>query len=135
MKILIADDNRTALLLLESYLMVYGACELVEDGMKAVLAVGEALRKGQPYNLICLDINMPNMDGKKALLQIRRLEKDAGIQLGDGAKIIMTTVSKEAVDVLGSFAANCEAYLVKPITREELVNQLKTLGLLPNKPA
>ena len=44
------------------------------DGMEAVDAFMMALEDGEPYDLVCLDIMMPVMDGYQALMGIRNLE-------------------------------------------------------------
>lgn len=49
------------------------------DGREAVTAFTEALDAGEPFDLICLDVMMPEMDGHTALASIRRIESEHGI--------------------------------------------------------
>ena len=51
------------------------ANDVTVDGMEAVDAFMMALEEGNPYDLVCLDIMMPVMDGYQALVGIRNLEK------------------------------------------------------------
>jgi two-component system chemotaxis response regulator CheY len=95
-----------------------------------VNAFRKAADTGLPYDLVCMDILMPEMDGFTAVRQIRALEEVRGVQSGAGAKIIMTTASGETSDVLRSVRESCDAYLVKPLSAAQLLGHLKQLGLL-----
>lgn len=129
MRILIVEDDITSRFLLTEYLSEYGTCHVAVDGEEAVKAVADALENNQHYDLVCLDIKMPKMDGHEALKEIRRLEAEKGIMLGDGVKIIMTTTVSASNAIMNAFNEQCDAYLVKPISQERLVEQVKNLGL------
>ena len=75
MKSLIVEDDFTSRLLLQEYLKVYGIPHIAVNGREAVEAVRLALEARDHYNLICLDIMMPEMDGQQALREIRALEE------------------------------------------------------------
>ena len=77
--------------LLQAILAPHGACHVAVGGREALEAFKMALKDKQPYNLICLDIMMPEMDGQEVLKEIRRTEDELGISGCDRAKIIMTT--------------------------------------------
>lgn len=94
----------------------------------------EALSEGQPYDLICLDIMMPQMDGHDALAAIRRIEKEHGINGLDGAKVIMTTALSDSKNIIGAFRKGCEVYIVKPVKKEKLLEEMEKLGLLSKMP-
>lgn len=135
MRILVVEDDFVSRCLLCELLAPYGSCHVATDGKEALDAVRRALDAKEPYQLICLDIMMPNMNGQEALRQIRALESERGIMLGEGVKIIMTTALSDAKNILEAFNEQCEAYLVKPITRDTLTRQLQTLGLLEGDPS
>lgn len=103
MKILIAEDDLACCRLLQSFLSDYGDCLVTINGLEAVKAVKDALDEGQPYDLICLDIMMPNMDGHEALKAIRQIESEHGISCLDGVKVIMTTALGDSKNVMGAF--------------------------------
>ncbi|MBI4798134.1 MAG: response regulator [Desulfarculus sp.] len=130
LRILIAEDESVSRQVLMKHLSPLGQVDLALDGHQAVEAVFASLRAGQGYDLICLDILMPNLDGRAALTAIRDLEEQNGLPLGHGAKIVMTTALRDAGSILGSFGQACDAYLAKPVTKEGLFKQLKALGLV-----
>ncbi|OEU73455.1 MAG: hypothetical protein BA874_03035 [Desulfuromonadales bacterium C00003068] len=129
MKILIAEDDLTSRLILENFLQEYGTTNVVVNGTEAVSAVRSALKDGQPYDLICLDIMMPEMDGVKALEKIRKSEEGRGVTSTYGAKIIMITALDDPKNVMNSFKELCDAYIVKPIDKTMLLQKLDEIGL------
>jgi len=130
MKILIVEDDFISRQVLMEHLSFLGRCDIAVDGEEAVQAVQLAIKNETPYELICLDIMMPKMDGHAALKAIRESEDQAGIMLGDGAKVIMTTALKDSGNIMKAFKENCEAYLSKPISRNKLLDQLAKFGLI-----
>ncbi len=131
MKTLIVEDDFTSRLLLQQILLKWGQAHIAVNGKEAVEAVRIAMESGDPYNLICLDIMMPEMDGQEALKHIRKLEEDCCILSYQGAKIIMTTALGDMKNVNNAFHGLCDAYLVKPIDKKKLVENLQTLALVP----
>ena len=85
MKFLIVDDDPACREFLVAVLLPYGSCDLAFDGAEAIDAFRLALDDGEPYDLICLDIMMPGVDGHKALDGIRSIEHERGIGGLDGA--------------------------------------------------
>ena len=73
---------------------------------------------------------MPGLDGHEALREIRRIEAKHHIDDEDRVKIIMTTVLSDREHIMAAARGNCQAYLVKPIGKEMLLEKLQTLGLL-----
>jgi len=131
MKILIVEDDLPSRLLLKKMLQPYGECDLVANGQEAVDAIRLARNKREPYRLICLDIMMPEMDGRTALKIIRTEEEDAGLLPSQSVKVIMTTALRDIENVASAYRELCDAYLCKPIEREKLVGLLGELDLLP----
>jgi len=86
--------------------------------------------EGKPYDLICLDIMMPELDGMKTLKTIRDIEKQKGVEESKRAKIIMTTALNDTGSVLGAFETGCEAYAAKPIDMKKLAEVMRKLGLI-----
>jgi two-component system chemotaxis response regulator CheY len=130
MRALIVEDDLVSRLLLQTYLSRYGACDVAVNGREAVQAFGMALEEGSPYDVICMDIAMPEMDGKEAVKRVRALEQASGVSATGAVKIIMTTASKDIRDVLQSFQELCDAYLFKPIDTGKLLQELNTLQLV-----
>lgn len=129
MRILIAEDDLASRKFLYKILSQYGDCDLTVNGIEAVEAFLTAWDLGKPYDLICLDIMMPKVDGIKALKAIRDLEKQKEIKGTDRAKVIMITALNDTESVFSSFQTGCEAYAAKPIDTEKLIEVMQELGL------
>jgi len=130
MRILIAEDDPTSRKFLFKFLSRYGECDLTVDGLEVLDAFLLSLKEKTPYDLVCLDIMMPKVDGVKVLKVIRNLEKENGIASEDRTKVIMITALGETEYVQQSFEIGCEAYATKPIDTEKLVQVLQKLKLL-----
>ena len=117
MKALIVEDDFSSRLLLQELLKPYGAAHVAVNGVEALKVCEESIKKGELYDLICLDIMMPEMDGQTALKKIRSLEDTTGIGYSKRPKIVMTTALGDVKTVMGSFYELCDGYLVKPFTR------------------
>ena len=130
MKILLAEDDYVTRKAMDSFLSKYGDCDVTVDGMEAVDVFMLALEEGEPYDLVCLDIMMPVMDGYQALMGIRNLEKERNISKEDQAKIIMTTALNDEKNVKMAFELGCTIYSGKPIDQVRFEQALKKLGLV-----
>ena len=130
MKSLIVEDDFAARRLMQIYLASFGQSDVAVNGIEAVNAFEISLKENDPYDLICLDIMMPQMDGMEALARIREIEKNHGIGGHDSVKVIMTTAKHLSSDIFSAFNSGCEAYIIKPIQKNELVKEIEKLGLL-----
>lgn len=130
MKILIVEDDFASRKLLGEFLLPYGVCELAANGREGLEAYKSALSEEKPYDLVCLDIMMPEMNGHEVLAAIRDHEKSIGVGGRDSVKILMTTAVTDPKNILKAFNSQCEGYMLKPISRKKLVAQLEALGLL-----
>lgn len=130
MKILVVEDDFKNRKLLQSQLSIFGECDTAVDGKEAILAFRMSLYNHQPYDLICMDIMMPNVDGTEALRKIRQIENDRGYQDEEKVKVIMTTALDDPEAVIDSYEEGATAYLVKPITKKKLFEELLRLGLI-----
>ncbi|WP_136796120.1 MULTISPECIES: response regulator [Desulfosediminicola] len=131
MKILIVEDDFLTRSLLSALLSEYGVCHVAANGEEALAAVTRAYAENSPYDLICLDIVMPVMDGQKALHDIRQIEEKHGISGLDACKVIMITAQDDSENIMRAFhQGKCEAYLTKPLDRDKLLYHLKELGLV-----
>lgn len=129
MKCLIAEDDLVARKTLETILSDVCECHTTVNGQQAVDAFKTALDQGEPYDLLCLDIMMPEMDGHEALLAIRELEDAAHLDESACARVIMITSVRDPIHVLDAFRGGCEAYIVKPIEKSKLFEEMNQLGL------
>ncbi len=129
MKVLIVEDDFMSRTLMIACLSHLGECHVAVNGKEAVEAFNTAVLKEVPYDLVTLDIMMPEMDGQSALKAMRAIEDEHESQLRGNAKIVMTTALKDCQNVMGAFKNQCDGYLVKPITFEDVQNIVDTLGL------
>ncbi len=130
MRILIAEDDFVSRKFLSKFLSTFGECDITVDGMEAIEVFVTALDSKQYYDLVCLDIMMPEVDGVKALKTIRQLEEERNLPKSDRAKIIMTTALNDPVGIHKTYDLGSEAYAVKPIDTVKLVEVMTKLGLI-----
>ena len=130
MRILIAEDDFTSRKVLLKFLSEYGECDVTVDGMEAIDAYLRALEEDAPYDLVCLDVMMPVLDGYQALKNIRDIEREKKIPEEKTAKIIMTTALNEEKNVKKAFELGCTVYCAKPIDMVKLRSTLEMLGLI-----
>ena len=130
MKTLVVEDDFTSRLLLQELMKQYGQVHVAVNGKEAVTAVEKAFAANEPYDLICLDIMMPEMDGQEALSKIRSLEEARGTLSTEGIKIVMTTALDDVKSVSKAYEKLCDGYLVKPIDKAKLTRQLRELKLV-----
>ncbi len=131
MRILIAEDHDISRDILTIILSEFGACDVVVDGEEAVLAFETAWEDTAPYDLICMDIMMPNMNGQEALRRIRALENTLLVPASGRAKIIMVSALGDSDSIVEAcYRGMANGYVVKPIQKEKLVREFRNLGLL-----
>ena len=130
MKILILEDDVHLLKVLIRVMSKYGEYYATDNGADAVRVFDEAMSDGEPFDVALLDIMLPGMDGYEVLGYIRRIEATYKRDGLEGAKVIMVTALNAAKNILHAFKENCEAYLTKPYSTEELETTLASLGVL-----
>lgn len=130
MRILLAEDDFASRKFMDKQLSRYGECDVMVDGEEAVDAFMMALEEDEPYDLACLDVMMPVMDGYQVLKAIRNIEKQKKIPKDKCVKVVMTTALNEERNVKMAFDLGCEAYVGKPIDVDKFEKVLKKLGLI-----
>lgn len=127
MRSLIVDDDDMGRLMLASFLEELGPCEQAENGQQALELIDAAATAASPYNLICLDIIMPIMDGTTTLRGIR--ERDQ--QQGRRTKVFMISACNSPQDIEDAFfEGDCDDYVVKPFQREAVTQMLQRHKLI-----
>ena len=118
-KILLVEDNKINQLVAKRFLTQFGfQSDVANDGREAVQKVEE-----NDYNLILMDIQMPEMDGFEATQFIRLMEN----QKKKEVKIVAMTASVLKEDVAGCYRAGMDDYIPKPFDPKELYNKILTL--------
>ncbi len=130
MKTLIVKDDFTSRLLLQEMLKEYGVAHIAVNGLEAITAVRQSMLENEPYDFICLDIMMPELDGHQVLKHVRDAEKERGIQSSRRTKIVMTTGLRDIKNVMKAFDNICDGYLFKPIDKSKLLKILNKHTLI-----
>lgn len=130
MRALIVDDDSANRFILEQFLKPFGKTETAADGEEGLQKFVEGLVNHLPYDLVCLDIMMPGLNGMEVLRRIRSEEAERGIFGLDGVKVIMISAVADKDTVIDAFRDGCEAYLIKPLNRDDLIRNLKNLKLV-----
>lgn len=133
MRILIAEDDYVSRKFLYKFMSQFGECDITVDGMEAIEVFLMALDEQHYYDLICLDIMMPEVDGIKALKTIRKLEEERKVPKEKMAKVIMTTALNDPKGIFETFDLGSEAYAVKPIDTDKLIDVMKRLKLIKDE--
>ncbi len=130
MKVLIVEDDFASRKFIMNYLSNYGECDVTVDGMEAVDAFMMAMEDGTPYDLICLDVMMPVMDGYQVLKTIRDIETQKKLTEDEKAKVIMMTALNEEKNVKKAFELGCTVYCAKPVDVDKLYEVMKKMKLV-----
>lgn len=130
MRSLVVEDDFTERILLTEFLKSYGECDNAHDGKAALKMVSRAVEMGAYYDLICLDIVMPEVDGHTTLAGIRRIEAEKKVPSTKAAKIIMVTALTDRKNFFAAMGANCDGYIRKPVRLEMLLEELKNMKLI-----
>jgi two-component system chemotaxis response regulator CheY len=128
-KILVVEDELTSRELIKVILEPHGQVDTASDGIDALKKFNLALAS-QPYDLICLDIMLPKLDGQQVLKGIRKIEAERGVFGPEGVKIIMLSALGDFESVTEAFSSQCTSYITKPIDAEKIIAELRNLQLL-----
>ena len=130
MKTLIVDNEEADRVAVQEILLDYGECDFAENGREAVDEFQRAWSGGNPYDLVCLDLQMPVLDGFETLRVLREMERAMSVTDAERCRIFMITThtairGKDRARTLG-----CDAYFLKPFKRRLFINRLQNFGLL-----
>ncbi|WP_252231651.1 response regulator [Clostridium sp. ZBS15] len=130
MRFLVAEDDYASRYFLVKILEKNGKCDTAVDGLEAINAYLKAEKEKEPYDLICLDIMMPKLDGLKALKVIKDIENQKGVEEKKKVKMIITTALNDNQSVMTAEELGCEAFIWKPIDTEKFILILKKLKII-----
>jgi two-component system chemotaxis response regulator CheY len=128
MKILVVDDEMVSREKMKLIMSHFGQCEAVENGVEAVKIFVKAWESWTPYDLISLDVQMPEMDGIEVLGKIRGLELEKGVSDNRRAKIVMVTARADTETLVSCIQAGCNDYVIKPFDKATVAKKLAKLG-------
>jgi signal transduction histidine kinase/CheY-like chemotaxis protein len=126
LSVLVAEDNEINALLMRSLLTRLGHQAVIttngEEALESWLAAKSA---GAPYDLVLMDIQMPQLDGIETTKRIRA--REAG-QPGRPTPILALTANTLVEDRYACFEAGMDGFLIKPLDREKLADALSALA-------
>lgn len=130
MKIMIVEDDMVSRKILKRFMEMYGNVEIAVDGVEALELFLSSHKEKEPFDLICLDIMMPKLDGTRVLRAIRDYEEQKVIHEDDRVKIIMTTALNDKKTVLEAYDMGCQAYAWKPLDLNKIKEVMTNLKLI-----
>jgi PAS domain S-box-containing protein len=119
MPILIVDDNATNRTILTKMVRGYG-CRVttVAGGAEALATLRTAARNGDPYRMVLMDMQMPDMDGEQTTKAIK-----GDPLIGEAGVIILTSMGRRG-DASRLEAVGCNGYLLKPVKQQQLLEAI-----------
>ena len=121
LRVLVAEDNRINQLVATKMLERFGHSVVVaDDGVKALAALRET-----EFDVVLMDVQMPEMDGLTATAEIRRQERTTGRHL----TIIALTAGAKQEEREACYAAGADGFLAKPLHASDLQAALENLEL------
>jgi Response regulator containing a CheY-like receiver domain and an HD-GYP domain len=131
MRALIVDDDFYSRIMLHDMLRPVADCHIAVNGEEAVDAFKRAIEDGRPYDLVCMDLVMPEMDGQQALREMRALEDERGVDHVDRCSIFVVSMVEDNRETNEAFfLGGADCFLVKPIEETKLLAELRDHGLL-----
>jgi PAS domain S-box-containing protein len=126
LSVLVAEDNEINALLMRSLLTRLGHHAVITTNGEAALESWLAAKSGgAPYDLVLMDIQMPQLDGIETTKRIRGHE--AG-QAGRPTPILALTANTLVEDRYACFEAGMDGFLIKPLDRDKLADALAGLA-------
>ncbi|KAA3617632.1 MAG: response regulator [Calditrichaeota bacterium] len=130
LKVLIVEDVFLIQRMLQKLILEYADCQSAENGKKAVELYTSEYFNGEPFDVIFLDIFMPEMDGIEVLQSIRLFEDELKMKPEEKINIIMVTSMSNNNMIQKAKNLGCNGYITKPFSREQIISELKRLGLV-----
>lgn len=135
MKSLIVEDEFICRVVLQRALQPYGVCDAATNATEALAAFKCAHGAGDPYQLVCLDIEIPGASGQEVLKELRRFEAQLGVTADRVVKVLMTSGHSDPDQVRTAFHNRSDGFLVKPIDLLALNRKLRGFGLIADSGA
>lgn len=127
MKILIVDDELVSRRKMEKIMESLGEVTSTDLGAYAISIFKNALDSGSPFDVVTLDIFMPQIDGLQVLCEMRKMEESRQTPKEKRARIIMVTSKKDKTTVITAAQAGCNDYVVKPFDKLTIHKKLGTI--------
>lgn len=125
MNILIIEDDKNSASLMAHFMKKYGICDIARDGLEGLAKVLEGFQENKLYDLLIVDIMMPNMNGLDTLKKIKEIENNHLIPKEKQAKSIVVSALDGDTVRIESYERGSLAYIRKPLDFSKLENIMK----------
>lgn len=128
LRVLVADDNSTNIEVVSRMLKLEAIYDvtIAKDGQEAYDLVKATMEKNQSFDVIFMDVQMPNLDGLQSTRLIR--------EMGYTSPIVALTAFSEESNVKECIDSGMDEFLSKPIRRPALKQVLKKFATIPEEP-
>ncbi len=124
-KVLIVDDEVSCRSIIQRILSKDFECILAEDGQTAAKIFSQEVHKGKAFDLVILDLMLPDMYGLELMKLIKAAEETGMI---DNSKVLVLSGVDGSQQVVDAYENGVDGYLTKPINAGELKTELGKLG-------
>lgn len=128
LRVLVADDNNTNIEVVSRMLKLESVVDvtIAKDGQEAYELVKANFERNERFDVIFMDIQMPNLDGLQSTRLIRKM--------GYNAPIVALTAFSDASNVKDCIESGMNEFLAKPIRRPALKQVLQKFATIPEEP-
>ena len=131
-RLLLVDDNRINLSLLQTFVKRHKRKPVYDSAENGLLAVNAARQNHLGYDLIFMDVSMPVMDGLEATREIRKLERERVVEMGEAAApppalIVALTGLADGRNQEDAFASGVDLFMTKPTKFKEIGSLIEEL--------
>lgn len=130
MRSLVIDDDLVCRRVLGKILRQHGECIIATDGAEGLALLRDSIQVRSRFDLVCLDVMMPLIDGHDVLTALRLMEEQAQRPADQCSRVIMVTAMDDSANLMQAFKEQCDAYVVKPVTVERITAELRKLHLI-----
>ena len=129
MNILVIEDDSTTHELIKTILSAYNDVVIEETGMAGIERFTDAMINFTYFDVVMVDLGLPDIDGTYTLKLLKRFEKVKAINSSNQAKIIAMTATADENKVKECLMSGCSGFIIKPVTKENLNKALSPYGV------
>ena len=127
MKILIADDQEQFIHLMQTKLEEFGETDVARNGREAFQMYCKQLKSEHPYDLLCVDLEMPSQSGIKTIQMIREIEEKVETPTDARVKIIVVSGHETDSCARNAIDSGGDDYVAKSTVAKDLPVAVKKL--------
>jgi len=120
---LVVEDNVITQKFIHKIMKDFGTCDVGNDGQEGLEQFEKNISENNYYDVICLDIQMPKLDGVQLLEKIRKMEKE-NQQIKRSVIIMITAIGDKEINKK-CVKLGCNSFLLKPVDKENLSKVLR----------